>query len=35
MDSQSNIIAGYLVAGFIVYITMKGELRTYMGFILG
>lgn len=30
--SQSNIIAGALAIAFLVYITVKGELRTYLGF---
>lgn len=30
--SQDNLIFFYLVFGFIMFITMKGELRTYMGF---
>lgn len=32
--SQSSIIAFYLLAGFIVYITVKGELSKYAA-ILG
>lgn len=28
------IFAGVLVA-FVIFITMRGELRTYMGFLLG
>jgi hypothetical protein len=30
--SQDNIIFGMLLLLFIVFITLKGELRTYMGF---
>jgi len=33
--SQSNVIAAYLFIAFVVYITMRGELRTYMGFFFG
>ncbi len=35
MGNQSNVIAAYLFAAFLVFITMRGELRQYMGFILG
>jgi hypothetical protein len=31
---QSNLMFGALLALFVVYITARGELRTYMGFIL-
>lgn len=31
---QSNVIAGYIFAAFLIYITLKGELPTYMGFLL-
>lgn len=30
---QSSVIFAYLVIAFLVYITMKGELPTYMGFL--
>ena len=33
--NQSNIIAAYLFAAFVIYITMRGELRTYLGFFFG
>jgi hypothetical protein len=32
---QSTTIFGFLLAGFIIYITAKGELSTYIGFFLG
>ena len=35
MGNQSNVIFGYLLAAFIVFITLRGELPLYMGFILG
>lgn len=28
--SQTSVIAGMLVIGFIVYVTMKGEIPKYM-----
>lgn len=31
---QSNVIAGFIFVAFLIYITMKGELPTYMGFLL-
>lgn len=31
---QSSLIAFYLFAAFIVFITMRGELSTYVGFFL-
>ncbi|MDE2020305.1 MAG: hypothetical protein KGJ13_08225 [Patescibacteria group bacterium] len=31
---QSNVIFFYLFAAFFVFITMRGELRKYMGFLL-
>ena len=31
---QSNIIAGFLFMAFLIYITLKGELPVYMGFLL-
>ncbi len=33
--SQSNIIAAYLFIAFVIFITMRGELRTYLGFFVG
>jgi hypothetical protein len=33
--NQSNVIFGFLLAAFIVFITMRGELPVYMGFLLG
>jgi len=30
---QSNVIFFYLFAAFFVFITMRGELRKYMGFL--
>lgn len=33
--NQSTVILGYLAAGFLVFITVRGELPTYMGFLLG
>jgi len=33
--SQSNVIFAYLLIAFIVFITVKGELPTYLGFLLG
>lgn len=32
--SQSNIIAGFMTLAFVVYITIKGELPVYLGFLL-
>lgn len=32
---QDNIIALALFAAFLVFITARGELRTYMGFLIG
>jgi len=31
---QSNVIAGALMIAFLVFITARGELRTYLGFLL-
>jgi hypothetical protein len=31
---QSNVIAAFIFAAFLIYITLKGELPTYMGFLL-
>lgn len=33
--SQSNVIVAYLLIAFIVFITVRGELPTYLGFLLG
>lgn len=33
MPSQSSTIAFFLIAGFIVYVTMKGELPKYAAII--
>jgi len=33
--NQSNIIAAYLFIAFVVFITMRGSLRTYLGFFIG
>lgn len=33
--NQSNIIFAYLLAAFIIFITMRGELPKYLGFIIG
>jgi hypothetical protein len=35
MTDQSNIIAGYLFAAFLVYVTMKGNLPKYLALIVG
>ena len=32
--NQSTIIFGYLFAAFVIFITMRGELPVYMGFLL-
>jgi hypothetical protein len=31
---QSNVIFFYLFAAFFIFITLRGELRKYMGFLL-
>lgn len=31
---QSSVIAAYLMIAFLVFITMRGELQAYMGFLL-
>ena len=31
--NQSSIIAGALIVGFIVFVTVKGEMGTYLGII--
>jgi hypothetical protein len=35
MDNQSNIIFAFLFVAFLVFITMRGELPTYLGFLFG
>lgn len=32
---QSSLIAFYLLAAFVVFITMRGELSVYLGFLMG
>lgn len=32
---QSNVIFAFLAVAFVIFITMRGELRLYMGFLLG
>lgn len=32
--NQSTIIFGYLAAAFLIFITQRGELSIYMGFLL-
>lgn len=32
--NQGNVVFGALFLGFMIYITMKGELSTYMGFFI-
>jgi hypothetical protein len=32
---QSSVIIGFLFVAFIVFITMRGELRKYWGFLVG
>jgi hypothetical protein len=32
---QSNAIFFFLIAAFIIFITMRGELPTYLGFLVG
>lgn len=34
MSNQSGVIFGYLAVGFLVYITLKGELPIYAGLLL-
>jgi hypothetical protein len=31
---QSNVVFAFLFIAFLVFITARGELRTYMGFII-
>lgn len=33
--NQSTIVFGFMLSAFVVFITMRGELRTYMGFLIG
>lgn len=33
--SQSSIIFAYLAVAFVIFITMRGELRTYWGLLAG
>lgn len=33
--NQSNRIFAFLALAFVIFITMRGELRTYYGFIVG
>jgi hypothetical protein len=33
--SQSNVIFAYLLIAYLIFITMRGELPIYMGFLLG
>jgi hypothetical protein len=35
MGSQSNVIALFVIAAFVLFITSRGELPVYMGFLLG
>jgi len=32
--NQSSVIFGFLAAAFLIFITMRGELSVYMGFLL-
>lgn len=32
--NQSNIIFGFLLAAFVIFITQRGELPIYLGFLL-
>lgn len=32
---QSNIIFAYLLIAFVVFVTMRGELTSYWGLLLG
>lgn len=34
-SNQSTFIAGSLAAAFLLFITVRGELPTYLGFLLG
>lgn len=33
--AQSNVIAGYLLFAFILFITLRKELGIYIGFLVG
>jgi len=33
--SQSSVIVGFTIAAFIVFITVRGKLPVYMGFLTG
>jgi len=33
--AQTNIIAGCAIVAFIIFVTVKGELPTYLGFLVG
>lgn len=33
--SQSNVVFAFLLVAFLIFITMRGKLRTYMRFLLG
>lgn len=35
MNQQSNVIFAALFIAFLAFITMRGELRRYMGFLIG
>lgn len=32
---QSNVIFAYLFAAFVIFVTMRGKLPKYLGFVLG
>jgi hypothetical protein len=32
--NQSNVIFGFLAAAWLIFITVRGELPTYLGFLL-
>lgn len=32
---QTNVIVGATIVAFIIFVTVKGELPAYMGFLLG
>lgn len=32
---QSTYIAGTIIAGFVIFVTVRGELPRYMGFLFG
>lgn len=33
--NQSNVIFAFLFAAFIIFVTMRGDLPKYLGFVLG